>query len=407
MFGSNQPAARTEVVGELRPDLKAALRVALAAMLVMAAIVLFTGYRGGECAVLAQSHEAREPLNPENLPYVPTNDEDIKQVLRTRIAARKAVGLVVGIVDKSGGRILSIGRLDQKGPVSPNENTVYEIGSITKIFTSLLLTEMIQKSEVGLEDPVQKYLPKSVHMPTHNGKEIRLVDLATHTSGLPGMPSNSRPKNKKNPYADYTVQDMYAFLNKYELTRDPGEKYEYSNFGAALLGHVLARRAKMDYPKLLRKRVLEPLRMNDTDIALTPGMAERLAPPHNESLRPGTNWSLPAFEAAGALHSTAHDLLLFLSAELGYTRSPLGAAMRFQTNVVRRPADARNEVALGWHIQNIFGDPILWHNGGTGGYHAFVGFSPTRGIGVVVLNNSPNDIDDIGFHVLDSRYPVH
>src|SRR5208283_4407870 len=115
-------------------------------------------------------------------------------------------------------------------------DTVFEIGSITKVFTALLLADMAQRGEVALTDPVSKYLPKGVKMPGRNGHAIMLQDLATHTSGLPRLPSNMKPKDFMNPYADYTPELLYQFLSSYELPRDPGSKWEYSNLGAGLLG---------------------------------------------------------------------------------------------------------------------------------------------------------------------------
>src|SRR5205085_8424519 len=109
--------------------------------------------------------------------------------------------------------------------------TIFEIGSATKVFTSLLLADMVQRGQVALDDPVAKYLPPTVKMPERHGRSITLVDLATHTSGLPRLPTNMTPKNQANPYADYSVEQLYQFLSNYQLTRDVGSQYEYSNLG--------------------------------------------------------------------------------------------------------------------------------------------------------------------------------
>ena len=181
--------------------------------------------------------QASSPTGPAALP----SEADVRQILVHAVDTEKrTVGIVAGLIDSQGSRVVAYGQLDQKSPGTPGADTVYEIGSVTKVFTSLLLADMVTRGKVSLDDPVAKYLPSSVTMPSRSGKQITLVDLATHTSGLPRVPSNLKPAHADNPYADYTVDDMYAFLSSYQLTRDPGAKYEYSNLGGGLLGPALA-----------------------------------------------------------------------------------------------------------------------------------------------------------------------
>jgi len=180
-------------------------------------------------------------------PTSDTSDAQIKTILADRIdTAKKSVGIVVGMIGPQGSRTVGYGKLSATDPRTPDGDTVYEIGSVTKVFTSLLLADMVQKGEVKLDDPVSKFLPATVKVPERNGKKITLLDLATQSSGLPRMPENFHPKDPANPYADYTPARMYEFLSGYQLTRDPGEKYEYSNLGVGLLGHALSLRAGKD-----------------------------------------------------------------------------------------------------------------------------------------------------------------
>ncbi|HUA21568.1 MAG TPA: serine hydrolase [Bryobacteraceae bacterium] len=337
------------------------------------------------------------------------SDEEIRKILEQRIdVARQSVGIVVGVVEPAGKRIVAYGALDQ-GDLRPlNGDTVFEIGSVTKVFTSLLLADMEEHHEVALTDPVAKYLPAGVKMPERGGRSIELEDLATHTSGLPRLPTNLAPKDLTNPYADYTVEQLYQFLSTYTLTRDIGERYEYSNLGGGLLGHVLARRAGMDYEALVRARITGPLGMNSTVITLTPELKARLAPGHDATLHRAANWDLPTLAGAGALRSTANDMLTFIAANLGYVKTPLAPAMALMLTV-RRPTGVSNlEIALGWHIDTRFGADIVWHNGGTGGYRSFTGYNPKTRVGVVVLSNTSTTagVDDIGFHLLDARYKL-
>jgi len=337
------------------------------------------------------------------------SDAEIRQILVDRIDAQhQSVGIVVGIVGPEGRRIIAYGHLE-KGDSRPlNGDTVFEIGSETKVFTSLILADMVQRGEVALSDPVSKYLPPTVKMPERDGRSITLIDLATHTSGLPRLPTNMSPKDPANPYADYSVEQLYQFLSAYQLTRDIGSQYEYSNLGGGLLGHVLALRAGTSYEALVKARICDPLGMKDTRISLTPEMKARLAAGHNAALDTVENWDLPTLAGAGAIRSTANDMLNLIAAELGYTKSPLAPAMTAMLKE-RRPTGVQNlEIALGWHIFTANGKEIVWHNGGTGGYRSFIGFDPKAKVGVVLLSNTSTAVgmDDIGRHLLDPNVPL-
>ena len=333
------------------------------------------------------------------------SDSVIRAILADRIdTLHQGVGIVVVIVDANGRRFVSYGNFSVKDQRPVGNDTIFEIGSTTKVFTSTILADMVQRGEVSLDDPVAKYLPADVKMPQRGGKQITLIDLSTHTSGLPGMPSNFAPKDIENPYADYTVTNLFQFLSSYELTRDIGSKFEYSNLGVGLLGQALARRAGMDYEALVRARVTGPLKMENTRIALSPEMKSRLAVGHNEARLPAANWDLPAFAGAGALRSDARDMLTFIAANLGYVESPLGPAMAAMTKV-RRPGNGpQSDIALGWIGAKREGRVIYWHNGGTGGYRSFFGYDPKSRVGVVLLSNmsTRTGVDDIGLHLLDS-----
>ena len=302
------------------------------------------------------------------------SDEEIRKILVQRIDdAKQSVGIVVGVIEPKGRRIVSYGALAQGDTGPLDGDTVFEIGSITKVFTSLLLSDMVQREELALNDPIGKYLPSEVRVPERGGRAIALQDLSTHTSGLPRMPTNFSPKDAANPYADYSVEQMYQFLSGYTLTRDIGAQYEYSNLGGGLLGHVLTRRAGMDYESLVRSRITTPLNMTSTRIALSPELQMRLAKGHNERLVPVSNWDLPTLAGAGALRSTANDLLNFLAVPLGYTASPLAPAMARMLSVRRPTGTPGLDVALAWHIFTRNGNDLIWHNGGTGGYRSFIG----------------------------------
>jgi serine-type D-Ala-D-Ala carboxypeptidase/endopeptidase len=337
------------------------------------------------------------------------SDSEIRQILVDRIDVQhQSVGIVVGIVGPEGPRVIAYGHLEKGDPRPLDGDTIFEIGSTTKVFTSLLLTDMVHRGEVALDDPVAMHLSPNVTMPERNGKQITLLDLATHTSGLPPLPTNMAFRSPKNPYADYSVEQLYQFLSSYQLTRDIGSQFEYSNLGGGLLGHVLARRAGMDYEVLVRSRICDVLSMNSTGITLTPEMKARLAVGHDRSMETVPSWTPSTLAAAGALRSTADDLLAFLAANLGYTKSPLSSAMAAMVKERRPTGHPELEIALGWHIFTANGKERIGHNGATGGYRSFMGFDPKAGLGVVALSNAFTmaGVDDIGRHLLDPSIPL-
>jgi CubicO group peptidase (beta-lactamase class C family) len=320
----------------------------------------------------------------------------------------QSVGIVVGIIGREGRRVIAYGHLEKEDSRPVNGDTIFEIGSETKVFTALLLADMVQGGEVALHDPVAKYLPANVKMPERNGRSITLVDLATHTSGLPRLPQNLSPKDPSDPYADYSVEQLYEFLAGYQLTRDIGSQYEYSNLGGGLLGHVLALRGGMSYEALVESRICAPLGMSSTRITLTPEMKARLAKGYDAAMEPAENWDLPTLAGAGALRSTANDMLIFMAANLGYTKTSLAPALAAMLQVRRPTGQAGLEIALGWHILSANGKEIAWHNGGTGGYRSYMGFDPKARGGVVLLSNAstPAGVDDIGRYLLDASAPL-
>lgn len=334
-------------------------------------------------------------------------DDEIRTVLRDRIdQTRQSVGIVASVFDFADQKTVCYGRSDAANGRTLDGDTVFEIGSITKVFTALLLTEMVTRGEVALDDPASKYLPDHVKMPERDGRKITLLDLATYTSGLPRLPDGI-PNNGDNPYAAYTVEQLYAFLSGHTLRFNPGRRYIYANLGFGLLGHVLALRANASYEDLVVSRICAPLGMADTRISLTPSMRERLAQGHLSNLKPASNWDIPTLAGAGALRSTANDLLKFMKATcLAAPGAPLRSAidMLLQT---RRPTDSStSEVGLGVFIRTGNDDEIVWKDGMTGGYACYAGFSTRLRSGAVVLSNTANAVNDIGLHLTNPAYKI-
>jgi serine-type D-Ala-D-Ala carboxypeptidase/endopeptidase len=332
-------------------------------------------------------------------------DSAVRAILQERVQSKRSVGIVLATLEKGKSPVIvAAGTSGSSAPL--DGNSVFEIGSVSKVFTTALLADMVRRGEVSLDDPIAKYLPSTVRVPSRGGKQITLFDLATQSSGLPRLPTNLKPASMANPYADYTVQQMYDFLSGYELPRDIGSKFEYSNFGMGLLGHVLALRAHKTYDALLTERILQPLGMRDTRIVLTPAMQSRLATGHDGSGNPVANWDIPTLAGAGAIRSTANDMAKFLAANLDSTAGQVAMALAHAHGPFRDAGTPAMRVGLAWLTLTAFGAPIIWHNGETGGYHSFVGFDPANARGVVVLSNSNNSIDDIGLHILNPAVPL-
>ncbi len=283
-------------------------------------------------------------------PELPS-EADVVHILAKRIdAQQQGIAIVVGLIGPQGRHVVAHGQLAQGDPRPLNGDTVFEIGSVTKVLSALLLADMVRRGEAALDDPVAKHLPSNVTIPSR-GRPITLQDLATHTSGLPCTPDNFKPGDPTNPYADYSVEQLYAFLSNHQLASDVGTAFEYSNLGFGLLGRALARRTGLDYETLARTRILAPLGMMSTAITLSPDLESRLAPGHDAQLTPVSRWDLsPAFVGAGGLRSTANDQLTFLSAALGFHETALAQPMDAMLTI-RRPADAPgSESALGWAV---------------------------------------------------------
>ena len=325
----------------------------------------------------------------------------IQDIIRERVDAKRSAGIVVGVID-SGRRVAAYG---DPGPGQPplDAVSVFEIGSVTKVFTATLLADMVQRGEVALDEPVALLLPETVRVPARGDRQIELVDLATQTSGLPRLPTNWRPKNPASPtLADYTVDQLYEFLAGYALARGIGSQYEYSNLGFGLLGHALALRAGTSYEQLVNERILKPLAMPMTGISLTPAMQERFALPHDDRGDVVSIWEYGALVASGGICSSMTDMLAFAAANLDPAGGPLHRAMA-AAHTPRRDAVGGQRVGLGWHTQRLFDWDTVWHSGETGGSRSFIGLDVEAHRAVVVLSNSISRIEDIGFHLLDQR----
>lgn len=353
--------------------------------------------------------------------------DQIKSLIIDRLDRNKTnAAMVIGLIDPNGTQFYGYGKLSNSSNATVNENTIFKIGSITKVFTTILLADMVNKGLINLDDPIEKYLPSHVSVPQFNGHKITVEDLATHTSGLPEFPDNYCTSffdlyksgvqdtvqfrtDLFNCTKDYTFEQLYQALSNFTLTREPGSKSEYSSFGIDLLGHIMTLKSNMSsFDKLVERNIINVLGMNDTGFALSDALKSRLAVGHfNGQELPTMNWSKP-IDPSGALHSTASDMLKFLSANMGLIKTKLDDAMQ-ESHLIRHDtgyvlpnnlqASDKNEnmgvyIGLGWFITTNFGHEVIWHNGATiGGYNAYMAFNPTTERGIVILCST--DTSDI------------
>lgn len=355
--------------------------------------------------------EVATPLQSGSHRAATISDHEIAKLVRFRIEKqRRATSAVVGVMRPSGRSIIAYRSKRSPHAVEPSGKTIFEIASLTKVFTALLLADAVTRGDVRLDDPLSSFVPLDVKVPEFSGRAITLVDLATHTSGLPLRPNNlNAAPDAPDKYAGYTLDQLYAGLPDYRPSHAPGSHFEYSNLAFALLGHALARQAGESFPDLLRRRVTAPLGLSDTRFDDDPASVERRAQGRDMDLKPIGPTSNGALSPAGGLRSTADDLLrlleLFMS---GAGQGDLPQAARLMLTLDRPGDDENTRMTLGWRRTVMHGETYYWSHGSSDGSRTFMGFNPARGVAVVALADaaSGGGLDDIGWRVLDPAEPV-
>lgn len=318
--------------------------------------------------------------------------ELVDSFVQPLIDEKLMAGCVVGIIEDGKTEIHVYGTTDLATGAKPDGDTIFEIGSVTKAVTGTLLADLALRNGIDLNAPLKSFLPPEVKLKEMEGQPILLVDVAAQRSGLPRMPSNFRPKDPTNPYADYTAENLFAFLGGYTLTRAPGQ-FEYSNLGLGLLGHIVAEKAGKSYEALLVERICQPLEMSDTTVKLRDDQLKRLAKPYDAGLSPSHNWDLDVLVGAGGIRSSMNDMLKFAQAALSEDDRPVVKAIHKAWEPVPAKGDATKpsgqKIGLAWLIA---GDgQTRWHNGQTGGYSSALFINPIGKKAVVVLSNTATD----------------
>lgn len=324
----------------------------------------------------------------------------IEKVANAFLQAESFPSLALGIAIGDRVEYRTFGRLtlapDAK---TPTVDTLYEIGSISKTYTGVLFADAVTRGVFALDAGLADHVPEGTVVPDEEETAITLAMLSNHSSALPRMPGNFMPRDGSNPYADYDAKRLYDALSLVTLNRNPGTRYEYSNYAVGLLGQILVDECgATSYEALLRDRLLAPLEFRDTFITLDAKQIDRLAPGHTADLEPTSRWDFLALAPAGAIRASIQDLLKWGRVQYASDESPLGKAITLSHQLSFEDTTSHTKVGLGWHISPI---GVLWHNGQTGGYHSYLGIAKEQRIAVAGLGNAgTGDVDKVADYAL-------
>jgi len=322
-------------------------------------------------------------------------DPLVQPYIDSQIVDAISIGVVQG--DKQWTR--HYGQLSKSQEKKPDDSTIYEIGSISKVFTGILLADAVSTDRVRLDQSIGELLPVLQTNNKELGETILLRHLTTHVSGLPRMPINFQPADPANPYADYDRDRMIDFLSAIKPRRKPGEKSQYSNLAVGLLGELLSIEAKLSYEELLKKNLTGPLKMVQTSLSLSPEQRSHLAPPHDADRTIVKNWDLNAFAGAGGIRSNTTDMLRFIKAQLHPSDDRIGKAIELAWQEHLPSLKGAFAMGLGWHIARD--GNTRWHNGQTGGYHSMMLIDRRSDTGVILLcNTATGEVDALAKSIL-------
>ncbi|HUP79849.1 MAG TPA: serine hydrolase [Pirellula sp.] len=328
-------------------------------------------------------------------------EKKIKALVEPYLTHKKVNALSIGVI--SNGQIWkkSFGALDAATALAPNDKTLYEIGSISKVFTSVLLAEAVESGQLKLDDSISTVMTELSKKNPTVGDSITFQHLSHHVSGLPVMPTNLAPVDSTNPFADYNRKMLTDYMLSVKPARKPDEGYEYSNLAVGLLGDLLSRRVGVSYEALLKQKLTEPLKMSDTTITLTEDQLARFASPHNEALLPDKSWDFDSLAGCGAIRSNVDDMLLFAAASLNPPDGPLGKAFALAWKQHKAASNGNLAMGLGWMIAQD--RSTRWHNGQTGGYHSMLLVNQSlKGATVLLCNTANLQIDALAEQIFQT-----
>lgn len=361
-------------------------------------------------------------------------EKQVVSLVQPLVQSQKLAGVVVGIVDKNGPRIYSFGSTSLQNGSDLDGQSIFQIASLSKVFTSLLMETLVQQGKVSWNTNISEYLPQPIQL-LDPKKPITLLHLSTHSSGFPSLPLNLKPVDSLNPYKDYDLSRLHEFLSSFNPSVSPGEIWGYSNLGVGLLGHIAEKIEHKSYDELVREYIFNPLKMGDTKVFLSSPEKNRCVLGYSsydfldasnsdlwrywvwfkglfkkKPLRPMKPWDFDVLVGAGGIKSTANDILIFLShcVSISSTSSPLQEAIldtqKIQTHLPQLQTGCH--MAKGWIVLPQKNGDLYWHNGATYSSSSFMGFNTASKKAVVILTNTftgSQDPDKIGLALLTEK----
>jgi CubicO group peptidase (beta-lactamase class C family) len=332
----------------------------------------------------------------------------VDEVVKPFLENKPYLGMAVGVVTPEARHTYYFGTVKLDGQDRPPDaGTIFPLGSLTKAYTGVVLADLVRAGKIKLDDPAQQHMPPEIVLPKRGERPITILDLATHYSGIPVQPNCLDFRG--DPYASLTPAMIAKDLAAIELERDPGSGFAYSNYGAGLLGHALARAAgAKSYDDAITERIGKPLGLADTHVHLNDSQKGRLPPGFSRSGKPAPHWRFSMLESCGGLNSTVADQVQFIAANLEMVDSPIVAAMKESHKPQRDASSQQHRIGLGWHIVPLRADSkhsVVWHNGGTAAARCYLGFVPDAKVGVVILTNSANSVDPPSRTLLQKLVP--
>ncbi len=332
-------------------------------------------------------------------PLITAIDKKVDSAARNYIQKSNTVGLSIGIIKDGKVNTYNYGETKKGNQHLPTAGTLFEIGSITKTFTSTLLAYYVNEGRLRLTDPVTMYLPDSV-VRNPALQNITLLNLSNHTSGLASLPDNfsaQNPYDKLNPYKNYTKQLLYAYLKNCTLNSKPGEKYDYSNLAVGLLGTILEQVSHKTFEQMVSEIICAPLQMKSTMQHLYPMIATRFTTVYDDAGDQTPAWDFDVFAPCGSLRSTVNDLMMYAESNITPGNTKLAKAFELTHKIT---LDGDTKVALAWHIITVNGVDYIFHNGGTYGSSSFLAFNAKRNVAVIILSNAAASTDELGKRLL-------
>ena len=324
-------------------------------------------------------------------------DSIVDEPAKRFIQSPQNCALSIGISQNGVTHFYNYGEVSRGSNQLPNENTLYEIGSVSSTFCGLLLAQAVSEKKISLEDDICRYLPGKYPNLQFDNKPILIKHLANHSSGLPGVPENLKVQanfDSLNPYKNYTTMQVLSYLKTVSLIEAPGSVTDYSSLGMALLGFILSEIYHQSFDSLIQEKICTPVHMNSTRTQVSKEQEDRFAPGYDHDGQSTPHWELNAFAPAGGLRSTTSDLLTYLDYNLAEQSEATRLAHRISFS-------SKQSLGLGWFIKKTTqGKTLVWHNGGTYGFSCFCGFIKESKCSLVILSNSPGSLDFIGLRVL-------